>query len=83
MALTDVVIEVCDARLPEASSNPMIRELRLHRQRPLPQAAEQGRSGRPGGDPGLAGFLQQPARGSRRLRYPARNRAKRRRVPGL
>ncbi len=34
MALTDVVIEVLDARLPEASSNPMIRELRLARQRP-------------------------------------------------
>ena len=34
MALTDVVIEVLDARLPEASSNPMIRELRLHRNRP-------------------------------------------------
>ncbi|QDX81812.1 ribosome biogenesis GTPase YlqF [Denitratisoma sp. DHT3] len=34
MAKTDVVIEVVDARLPEASSNPMIRELRLHRQRP-------------------------------------------------
>jgi len=34
MALIDVVIEVCDARLPEASSNPIIRELRLHRQRP-------------------------------------------------
>jgi len=34
MARTDVVIEVCDARLPEASSNPMIRALRLHRQRP-------------------------------------------------
>ncbi|OHC62714.1 MAG: ribosome biogenesis GTPase YlqF [Rhodocyclales bacterium GWA2_65_20] len=34
MASTDVVIEVLDARLPEASSNPMIRELRLHRQRP-------------------------------------------------
>jgi ribosome biogenesis GTPase A len=34
MATTDVVIEVLDARLPEASSNPMIRELRLHRQRP-------------------------------------------------
>jgi ribosome biogenesis GTPase A len=28
------VIEVLDARLPEASSNPMIRQLRLHRQRP-------------------------------------------------
>ncbi|MDO9272211.1 MAG: ribosome biogenesis GTPase YlqF [Rugosibacter sp.] len=34
LATTDVVIEVCDARLPEASSNPLIRELRLHRQRP-------------------------------------------------
>jgi ribosome biogenesis GTPase A len=34
MEITDVVIEVLDARLPEASSNPMIRELRLHRNRP-------------------------------------------------
>ena len=34
MALIDVVIEVVDARLPEASTNPMVRELRLHRQRP-------------------------------------------------
>ena len=34
MAVIDVVIEVCDARLPEASSNPLIRELRLQRQRP-------------------------------------------------
>jgi ribosome biogenesis GTPase A len=34
MAQIDLVIEVCDARLPEASSNPMIRQLRLHRQRP-------------------------------------------------
>ena len=34
LALTDVVIEVLDARLPEASSNPLIRELRLARQRP-------------------------------------------------
>ncbi len=34
MEWTDVVIEVLDARLPEASCNPMIRELRLHRQRP-------------------------------------------------
>jgi ribosome biogenesis GTPase A len=31
---TDVVIEVVDARLPEASSNPMIHELRNFRQRP-------------------------------------------------
>jgi len=34
MAWVDVVIEVVDARLPEASSNPMIRTLREHRQRP-------------------------------------------------
>lgn len=34
MASIDVVIEVVDARLPEASTNPMVRELRLYRQRP-------------------------------------------------
>ena len=34
MTRIDVVIEVRDARVPEAGSNPMIRELRLHRQRP-------------------------------------------------
>ncbi|MDA8226061.1 MAG: ribosome biogenesis GTPase YlqF [Betaproteobacteria bacterium] len=34
MARTDVVIEVVDARLPEASTNPMIGELRRFRQRP-------------------------------------------------
>ena len=33
MAQIDVVVEVLDARLPEAGSNPMIHELRLHRQR--------------------------------------------------
>ncbi|MCE5182826.1 MAG: ribosome biogenesis GTPase YlqF [Betaproteobacteria bacterium] len=34
MERIDIVIEVLDARLPEASSNPMIQELRMHRQRP-------------------------------------------------
>jgi len=34
MATTDVVIEVIDARLPGASTNPMIAELRAKRQRP-------------------------------------------------
>src|SRR6185436_14466171 len=34
MASVDLVIEVVDARLPEASSNPMIKMLREHRQRP-------------------------------------------------
>src|SRR5574343_66270 len=34
MEIIDVVIEVLDARVPEASCNPMINEMRLHRQRP-------------------------------------------------
>ncbi len=34
MASIDVVIEVLDARLPEAGTNPLVRELRLQRQRP-------------------------------------------------
>lgn len=34
METTDMVIEVLDGRLPGASSNPMVEELRLHRQRP-------------------------------------------------
>jgi len=34
MERIDVVIEVLDARIPEAGSNPLINELRLHRQRP-------------------------------------------------
>ena len=34
MASIDVVIEVLDARLPEASTNPIVRDLRLFRQRP-------------------------------------------------
>ncbi len=34
MEFIDVVIEVLDARAPEASTNPMIRELREHRNRP-------------------------------------------------
>ena len=34
MESIDVIVEVLDARMPEASSNPLITELRLHRQRP-------------------------------------------------
>lgn len=34
MEKTDMIIEVLDARLPQASCNPMIEQLRLHRQRP-------------------------------------------------
>lgn len=34
MEKTDMIIEVLDARVPQASCNPMIEQLRLHRQRP-------------------------------------------------
>lgn len=34
MEFTDIVIEVLDARVPEASRNPVINEMRLYRQRP-------------------------------------------------
>ena len=34
MEFTDIVIEVLDARIPEASHNPVINEMRLFRQRP-------------------------------------------------
>lgn len=34
MEKTDMVVEVLDARLPQASCNPMIEQLRIHRQRP-------------------------------------------------
>jgi ribosome biogenesis GTPase A len=34
MEKTDMIIEVLDARLPQASCNPVIEQLRLHRQRP-------------------------------------------------
>jgi len=34
MEITDLVVEVLDARIPQASCNPMVEELRLHRQRP-------------------------------------------------
>ena len=42
MERTDVVIEVLDARLPMASSNPMIDELRRYRQRPCLKLLNKG-----------------------------------------
>jgi len=34
MEVIDVIVEVLDARIPNASSNPLIKELRLARHRP-------------------------------------------------
>ena len=61
LAHADVVVEVLDARLPEASSNPMIHELRAFRQRPCLKLLEQGRPRRSRRHQGLAGALRQAA----------------------
>ena len=56
MEHTDVVIEVLDARLPEASSNPMIRGLRLHRQRPCLRVLNKADRADPDGSRGWSGY---------------------------
>jgi hypothetical protein len=68
MASIDVVIEVVDARLPEASTNPMVRELRLHRQRPCLKVLNKADLADPLIDAGVDRLLQPPgwrARGGR------------------
>ena len=45
LARTDLVVEVLDARIPAASANPMIEELRAFRQRPcLPRCVAVSRA---------------------------------------
>ena len=61
MARTDVVIEVVDARLPAASSNPRIDELRTHRQRPCLKVLNKSDLADPAAtDAWLAYFSKQP-----------------------
>jgi hypothetical protein len=62
MASIDVVIEVLDARLPEASSNPMIRELRLHRQRPCLKLLNKADLADPAATAAWLDFYNSPAR---------------------
>jgi ribosome biogenesis GTPase A len=80
MASIDVVIEVLDARLPEASSNPMIRELRLHRQRPCLKLLNKADLADPAATAAWLDFYNaQP--GVKAVAISARSRATRRRVP--
>ena len=61
MEKTDLVIEVVDARLPEASCNPMIGELRLFRQRPCLKILNKADLGDPAvTDAWIAYYNQQP-----------------------
>ena len=82
MALTDVVIEVCDARLPEASSNPMIRELRLHRQRPCLKLLNKADLADPAATQDWLDFYKGQA-GVKAVAISSKNAAEAARVPGL
>ena len=83
MAQTDVVIEVVDARLPEASSNPMIAELRLAPPAPLPENPQQGRSGRPGSDAGLAGIFTTRQKGVKAVALSCKKASDVAKIPAL
>ena len=82
MEWTDVVIEVLDARLPEASCNPMIKELRLHRQRPCLKILNKADLADPAATQAWINFYNR-SRASRRWRCPARSRATSPRCPAL
>lgn len=61
LASADVVVEVLDARLPQASSNPMIHELRKHRHRPCLKLLNKADMADPEATKAwLAYFAQQP-----------------------
>ena len=83
MEWIDVVIEVLDARLPEASSNPMIRELRLHRQRPCLKVLNKADLADPAATKAWLDFYNQPEGRQGGGASPARSRARSPSVPGL
>jgi len=82
MAMTDVVIEVTDARLPEASSNPMIGELRRFRNRPCLKLLNKSDLADPEVTRAWMDFYNaQP--GVRAVAVSAKNPAEVARIPGL
>ena len=82
MATVDVVIEVVDARLPEASTNPMVRELRLHRQRPCLKILNKADLANPGATKSwIAWYTQQPD--VKAAAIDARNAGEAARIPSL
>ncbi|ENO90517.1 ribosome biogenesis GTPase YlqF [Thauera linaloolentis] len=82
MAAIDVVIEVTDARLPEASSNPMIAELRRFRNRPCLKLLNKSDLADPAATQAWMDFYnRQP--GVRAVSISARNPSEAARVPAL
>jgi len=82
MAAIDVVIEVTDARLPEASSNPMIAELRRFRNRPCLKLLNKSDLADPAATKAWMEFYnRQP--GVRAVAISAKNATEAARVPAL
>ena len=82
MAVTDVVIEVVDARLPEASTNPMVHELRRQRQRPCLKVLNKSDLADPGATrEWIAWYDQQP--GIKAVAVSSKNAGEVARLPGL
>lgn len=82
MAAIDVVIEVTDARLPEASSNPMISELRRFRNRPCLKLLNKSDLADPAATQAWMDFYnRQP--GVRAVAISAKNASEAARIPAL
>ncbi len=82
LAMADVVVEVLDARLPQASSNPMIHELRTFRQRPCLKLLNKADMADPEATKAwLAYFEQQP--GVKAVAISCKKAGDVARVPGL
>ena len=82
LAMADVVVEVVDARLPAASSNPMIHELRAFRQRPCLKLLNKADLADPAATAAwLAHFAEQP--GVRAVAISCKKPGDVARVPGL
>ena len=82
MEFIDVVIELVDARLPEASSNPLIRELRLQRQRPCLKILNKADLADPETTKAWLDFYNKQA-GVRAVALSCKNASEAARVPGL
>jgi ribosome biogenesis GTPase A len=82
MESVDVVIEMLDARLPKASCNPMIAELRLHRQRPCLKILNKADLADPEVTKAWLNFYNRQA-GVKAVALSCRNASDAARVPGL
>jgi ribosome biogenesis GTPase A len=82
MASIDVVIEVVDARLPEASTNPIVHELRMFRQRPCLKVLNKSDLADPAATQAwIAYYNRQP--GVKAVAVSSKNKGEVARLPGL